>query len=137
MAAALKLPLEAVRERPAGEWRAKKIVLHEPLNAEHGEPNRSAEDAHRKHWPASDAIRELADERGKDELQQRINAHDPRELIRVCVDVPFCKKRQSRDDDAEADHINEQRQEDEAERCAAIFSRRSFHSRADESGHVR
>ena len=32
MAAALNLPLENVRERPSGEWRAKKINIREPIN---------------------------------------------------------------------------------------------------------
>ena len=32
MAAALNLPLEAIRERPSGEWRAKRINIQEPIN---------------------------------------------------------------------------------------------------------
>ncbi|MEI9895781.1 MAG: hypothetical protein WDN28_18345 [Chthoniobacter sp.] len=75
------------------------------------------QDADGEHRLAPDAIGEMAEDRGKDQLEQRINAHEQAELGgRGAEARALGIHRQHGNHDPEADHVDQDGEEDEPQR---------------------
>jgi hypothetical protein len=80
-------------------------------------PNRCPDDAHQQNGPAADSIRELSDQRPGYELHEGKDADEQPQLVRrQAKRIVLRINRENRNDDAEADHADEDGQEYEAQR---------------------
>ena len=113
------------RDVPAGEAvdHAREVDQRQPerlarpvaghRDAEQDEPGDRAELRHDQHRPAADAVADQPEHRRADELADRVDGKQQPDLERADV-VLLRPQRQQRDDDAEAEQVGEDDQEDRA-----------------------